>query len=81
MPITNEGGSTIITGEAIKLYRLLALRSALSLEIKTGMKVSRGVSVLAILKREFGFKGNKAKVLAQLTAYIESPEVQSLARK
>ena len=53
----------------IAFYRLLTLRSALKLECK-GFKLSHG-SVYAIVKREFGFKGNKARVLEQLVAHIE----------
>ena len=60
-----------ITGkDNIALYRLLTLKAALKLET-LGMKHSQG-SVYALVKREFGFKGNKASVLAQLTAHIES---------
>ena len=53
----------------IAFFRLLTLRSALKLET-LGMKHSGG-SVYARVKGEFGFKGDKARVLAQLVAYIE----------
>jgi len=59
----------IDTEEGIKGYRILALRSALKLEV-LGMK-RRGQSVYSIVKQEFGFKGNKKKVLDQLNKYIE----------
>ena len=51
-------------------FRLLQLKYALKLEIK-GLRHSRG-SVYAHVKREFGFRGNKSKVLAQLEAHIEA---------
>jgi len=54
---------------AIALFRLNALRGALKLEI-LGMK-RNGRSVYAITKEEFGFKGNKQKVLQQLEDKIE----------
>ena len=54
----------IITGNEIKYARLLTLRTALKLEMK-GIKVINGTTAYAILKRE-GFKGSRAKVLAQL---------------
>ena len=61
----------IITNKRhIELYRLLALRGALKLEI-LGLKHSRG-SVYAAVKREFGFKGNKKKVLVLLENYINT---------
>ena len=53
----------------VDFYRLLSLRSALELEI-LGMK-RRGRSVYAIIKEEFGFKGNKQKVYNQIDAYIK----------
>ena len=78
--IKETNGATVITGEAdIALFRLLALRSALSLECK-GMKINRHVNAYMIAKREFGFKGNKAKVYDQLCAYIEEVrEARALA--
>lgn len=64
------GGSIIITGkEDIDAYRLLALKGALKLEIK-GLKLSRGRSASQIIKREFGFKGNKESVLAQFESKL-----------
>jgi len=61
----------LITGkDNIAMYRLLTLKAALKLEC-LGMKHSRG-SVYALVKQEFGFKGNKASVLAQLTAHIDT---------
>jgi hypothetical protein len=61
----------VITGERnIAMYRLLTMKAALKLECM-GMKHSKG-SVYALVKQEFGFKGNKQRVLEQLTAHIES---------
>ena len=50
--------------EEIQAFRMRALRGALKLEI-LGMK-RKGRSVYSIVKEEFGFKGNKQKVLEQL---------------
>ena len=60
------------TPEKIELYRLLVLRSALQMEISTGMKMTRGRTAYSMAKKEFGFKGNKKKVLSQLEEYINS---------
>jgi hypothetical protein len=71
MAITNENGTTVITGaEDIAFFRLVALRSALRLEL-VGLRVNRNVNAYAIAKREFGFKGSKQKVYDQLCAYVE----------
>ena len=53
----------------VEFYRLLTLRSALELEM-LGMKNSRR-SAYAIIKEEFGFKGNKQKVFDQIDALIK----------
>jgi hypothetical protein len=65
------GGGTIVTGRDVGTYRLLALKHALKLEMM-GLKMSRGPSAFAIVKREFGLKGNKQRVLEQFTALVEA---------
>jgi uncharacterized protein (DUF2141 family) len=67
--------STTITGAHIPLYRLMVMASGLKLEIK-GLRFSRGRTCYALAKSEFGFKGNKAKVLAQLQAHIEAVKAE-----
>lgn len=57
---------TVITGEQIDLYRLLALRQALKLEL-LGM-TAKGRTAYSILRREYGFKGSRQRVLDQLNA-------------
>jgi len=55
----------IITGkDNIELFRLMTLRQGLKLEM-SGLKVSRGVSILKILKK-MGYTGTRQQVLAQL---------------
>ena len=66
----NDKGFCIAGEENVRNARILTLRSALKLELK-GLKMSRGISAYAIIKREFGFKGNKARVLEQLNAFID----------
>ena len=61
------------TPEAIDGFRTRMLRSALKLEV-LGMK-RKGSSVYSIVKREFGFKGSKQKVLDQLVAYIKENNI------
>ena len=63
-------GMVIDTPEAIEYYKLCVLKRALKLEI-VGLKRSRGLkSAYSIIKDEFGFKGNKKKVLEQLEAKL-----------
>tara|TARA_R110002020_G_scaffold216199_1_gene423628 strand:+ start:315 stop:512 length:198 start_codon:yes stop_codon:yes gene_type:complete len=56
------------TPEAIDGFRVRVLLRALKLEC-LGMKRG-GQSVYSIVKNEFGFKGNKQKVYAQLEEWI-----------
>lgn len=62
---------TTLTGNQIHKARLLALQSGMSLEAK-GLRMSRGRTAMSIVKQEFGFKGNRSKIQAQLQAVIDS---------
>ena len=61
--------TVIDTPEGIRMARLLTLKSALKLET-LGMKHSRG-SVYALIKREFGLRGNKQRVYTQFCELVE----------
>ena len=56
------------TPDKIEMFRLLALRGALKLEL-VGM-CRRGASAYSVIKRDYGFKGNKQRVLDQFEEYI-----------
>lgn len=58
------------TPEQIARYRLTVLKHALRLEM-LGMNRSRGPSAYSIVKKEFGFKGNKKSVYEQFCVYLE----------
>lgn len=68
MPIHVTPHATTMTGEGITRYRLLTMIQGIKLEMK-GMRLTRGVSCYTLAKREFGFKGNRQKVLDALVAY------------
>ena len=57
------------TPDDIRAGRILALKGALKIEVLTPLK-RRGRSAYAIVKEEFGFRGNKARVLSQLEDWI-----------
>jgi hypothetical protein len=69
--MNNDQAICFTTPEDIAFVRVLAWKAALSIEVRTGMKHSR-VNVLKAVKQAFGFKGNKARVLEQLTEYVEA---------
>lgn len=68
---STPGGGFVVTGKATLLYRLIALKHAMKLELTTGLKMSRGMSPFRTVKQEFGFKGSKQKIYDQLVKHIE----------
>lgn len=66
--IEKAAGGTVITGSDIDLFRLLALRGRLKLEI-SGLRF-RGRSTASILRHEFRFKGTRAQMLERLNEEI-----------
>lgn len=61
--------TALTTHGQIALYRLATLRTALKLETY-GLKSSRGPSALSILRSEYGYKGSRDKILAQVVADV-----------
>lgn len=72
MPIYHyESGSKMLTGEGIDLYRMATLLSGLKLEMKGLRLTAKAPTCYSIVKREYGFKGNREKVLEQFEAYVQ----------
>lgn len=66
-----DGGFIVEGPIHIELYRLLSIRSALKLEVKTGMLLTRGRSAAAVARNLFEHPArNKAKLLTQVEGYI-----------
>jgi len=59
------------TPEAINAYRNQVLLRGLQAEVR-GMKLTRGRSCYAVIKEQFGLKGNKKKVLDQFTKLLQN---------
>lgn len=64
----------VLTGSSIEAYRLLALKAALTLEIK-GMAHSSGKSAYGAIKKEFGLRGNKQSVYNQYVKILRDREI------
>ena len=65
----------VIEGKENKLeFRLMVLHSALKLEARHGMRMSRGPSAYSLVKKEYGFKGNKQRVLEQFEEWLAREE-------
>lgn len=58
------------TPKKIRLLKYLTWKASLKLEI-AGMK-KHGQSAYSMVKKHFGFHGNKARVLAQLEQHIKA---------
>lgn len=72
---TETAAPAVLTTPAqIHAFRALTIYRGLKLEVQTNgtLRLTRGVSCFALAKREFGLKGNRAKVLADLKAALES---------
>ena len=63
---------TVITGDKIRVARMMALRGALRLEMH-GMR-RRGRSVATIIKQEFGLKGNNKKVYEEFDLLVKAEQ-------
>jgi hypothetical protein len=57
------------TPDQIHQFRRLTLLRGLKLEVE-GFQVKRPPSCYSVVKKEFGLKGNKAKVLEQFTKIV-----------
>ena len=69
---------TFNTPEQISGYRLLMLASALKLETK-GIYPIKGCSAYAQLKKEFGLRGSKQKVLDQFNQMLIEAGIKQAA--
>jgi hypothetical protein len=67
--ITGHAGGTMIEGKGIDLYALLALKSALKLQVM-GMKLSRGMSATKVGKRKYGLTGQAKTMLKAVEAEL-----------
>lgn len=61
---------TFDTPELISGYRLLMLASALKLETKDIFPIRGSRTAYTVIKKEFGLKGSKQKVLDQFNALL-----------
>jgi hypothetical protein len=69
---------SLTTPEQISAYRLLMLASALKLETK-GLYPIKGCSAYATIKRQFGLRGSKQKVLDQFNQLLVEAGIKQAA--
>jgi hypothetical protein len=67
----NQDQPIVLTGAQIPAYRLLMLRRALKLEVETGMKMWRGVSIVKVLQADGITTANRKRAAyADLDAHV-----------
>lgn len=71
MPVYHhKDGGFLLTGEAVDFYRMATLLNGLKLEMKGLRLTAKAPTCYSIIKKEYGFKGNRQKVLEQFEAYF-----------
>ena len=68
-----SGGFCFTGKESTGLYRLMVLKGRLKMELM-GLKFRQ--STYALIKREFGFRGNRQKVYDQFVDYVEKKKAE-----
>jgi len=70
---TTNNDIALTTPAQICAYRELMIYNGLKFEVKTNgkMRLTRRISCYALAKKEYGLKGNRVKVLADLKATLE----------
>ena len=67
---TFDNNGYVVTGDSIPKYRLLMLRQGLKMEMK-GLRISsRGPTAYSIIKKEFGLKGSRERVLTAFESIL-----------
>jgi len=69
--VTKDGTPYAFDGpQAVDFFRMNALLSGMKFELKTGMKLTRGPSSFTFVKKEYGLKGNKQKLIDQFEKLV-----------
>jgi hypothetical protein len=63
----------VVTGDDVRRFQVLAQKHAMRLELATGMTHSGG-SIVARIRRHYGFKGSRLSVYQQFCRHHELEE-------
>ena len=64
--VTKDGTPYAFDGpQAVDFFRMNTLLQGMKFELKTGMKMTRGPSCFTRVKKEYGLKGSKEKLIEQ----------------
>jgi hypothetical protein len=78
--IVSRGGTMYSGRKAVNVARMITLYHGLKMEI-AGLRMSRGRTCYAIIKGEFGLKGNKQRVLDQFKPLMEQAQLSVPVRR
>ena len=73
MPIhvAKDGTPTTFSGpEAVNFFRMNALLHGMKVELRGGLRLTRGPSCFTRVRREYGLKGNKQKLIEQFEKLV-----------
>ena len=69
--MTKDGTPYAFDGkEAVDFFRMNTLLQGMKFELKTGMKMTRGPSCFTLVKKEYGLKGSKEKLIEQFEKLV-----------
>lgn len=75
--VTKTGTVAMIGKEAVNVYRLITILQGMKFELRTGMKLTnKAPSCFTIARREFGIRGNKAKLIEQMEEIVAQAKSQ-----
>ena len=67
-----EGPRAFVGKEAVNFFRMATLLRGMKSELKTGMRMtSKAPSCFTIVRREYGLKGNKQKLIDQFEKLVQ----------
>jgi hypothetical protein len=73
MPIhvAKDGTPLVFDGpQAVNFFRMNALLQGMRTELKTGMRLTRGPSCFTRVRKEYGLRGNKQKLIEQFEKLV-----------
>lgn len=77
MPVEASKSAVVFSGDdGVRLFRMLTIVKGMKLEMLGMRLTAKAPSCFTIARREFGLKGNKAKILADMTALYEAARLQ-----
>ena len=69
--VAKDGTPTLFDGpKAVNFFRMNVLLQGMKTELKTGMRLTRGLSCFTRVRQEYGLKGNKQKLIEQFEKLV-----------